>query len=145
MPFAQALSALLDGDLDAMFVTVTDPADIIAQATAAGARMLPIEGPPVKDLRREYPFLQLTLTPGGLYMGHPEPIRTIGVEKVLLCRSGLSERMVYDLTARLFQVLQRVATSLGPGRFTALEYAPATPVPLHAGAARYYRERELSR
>jgi TRAP-type uncharacterized transport system substrate-binding protein len=26
-----------------------------------------------------------------------------------------------------------------------LERAPATPVPLHPGAARYYRQRELSR
>jgi hypothetical protein len=24
-----------------------------------------------------------------------------------------------------------------------MELAPATPIPLHAGAARYYREREL--
>ena len=26
-----------------------------------------------------------------------------------------------------------------------LERAPATPIPLHPGAARYYRQRELSR
>jgi TRAP-type uncharacterized transport system substrate-binding protein len=30
-------------------------------------------------------------------------------------------------------------------RFMDLDQAPATPIPLHEGAARYYRERELMR
>jgi TRAP-type uncharacterized transport system substrate-binding protein len=30
-------------------------------------------------------------------------------------------------------------------RLVDLQQAPATPIPLHPGAARYYRERELAR
>ena len=145
LPFPEAVAALVHGELHAMFVTVTDPADLIREATAKGARLLPIDGAPVKQLRQEYPFLQLTQSQGGLYDGHRESIRTIGVEKVLLCRGDLAEDIVHEMTGRLFEVLPRVSQSLGPGRFTALESAPATPVPLHAGAARYYRERELFR
>jgi TRAP transporter TAXI family solute receptor len=145
LAFPAALAQLASGELDAMFVTVTDPAVLVSEATANGARLLPIEGPAIKRLRQEYPFLQLTGIQGGIYAGHPEPTRTIGVEKVLLCRGDLPEQVVHEFTARLFNVLPRVSASLGPGRFTALEHAPATPVPLHAGAARYYRERELSR
>jgi TRAP transporter TAXI family solute receptor len=145
LPFPTALAQLGTGELDAMFLTVTAPAELVTSAVAAGARLLPIEGPLVRGLRREYPFLQLAQVQGGIYASHPEPTRTIGVEKVLLCRSDLSEDLVHEFTRRLFDVLPRVSASLGAGRFTAVEYSSATPVPLHPGSARYYRERELSR
>ena len=61
----------------------------------------------------------------------------------MMSRADLADSVVYDFTKRLFNVLPQVASSLGRGRFSALEHAPATSVPLHPGAARYYREREL--
>lgn len=143
LPFSVAMTMLVSGQLQAMFVTVSDPADNVAAATSAGARLLPIEGPPVPSLLQEYRFLQLAHIPGGIYAGHHEPIRTIGIRKVLVCRSELSEDVVYEFTKRLFSVLPSVSSSIAGVRFAALEHAPATPVPLHAGAARYYREREL--
>jgi TRAP-type uncharacterized transport system substrate-binding protein len=49
--------------------------------------------------------------------------------------------MVYALTSGLFEMLP----SLPLLRTMDLEQAPAVPIPLHDGAARFYRERELSR
>jgi len=144
LPFRTAVDRLGSGDLHAMFATAADPADFIADATEHGARLLPIHGPEVDQLRQQYRFVQLTQIPGGVYRGHGEATRTIGIEKVLLCRSDLPEAIVYEFTSRLFALLPRVS-ALSRGRFAAQEYAPATPVPLHPGAARYYRERELFR
>jgi TRAP-type uncharacterized transport system substrate-binding protein len=51
---------------------------------------------------------------------------------------------VYELTDALFDVFPDLSSE----RLTLqmdLEQAPATPIPLHEGAARYYRERELTR
>jgi TRAP transporter TAXI family solute receptor len=143
LPFQTAIARLGDGQLQAMFFTVSDPATWIVEATASGARLLPLVGGPVDSLLQKYGFLQLAQIRGGLYPRHPESIRTIGVPKVLLCRRGLSDEAVYQFTRRLFAVLPLIAPSLGGVRFSALEYAPATPVPLHPGAARFYREREL--
>lgn len=146
LPFRTAADRLTrsSGDLQAMFATAADPADFIAGATERGARLVPIHGPEVDQLRQQYRFVQLTQIPGGIYVGHGEATRTIGIEKVLVCRSDLPEAIVYEFTSRLFALLPRVS-ALSRGRFTAQEYAPATPVPLHPGAARYYRERELFR
>jgi TRAP transporter TAXI family solute receptor len=143
LPFPTALARLDAQQLHAMFFTVSDPATLVAAATAGGAQLLPLDGPPVDRLLQQYRFLQLARIPGGIYAGHPDPIRTVGVAKVLLCRRDLSDDEVYDFTRRLFAVLPLIAPSLGETRFSALEHAPATPVPLHAGAARFYREREL--
>jgi len=62
---------------------------------------------------------------------------------VLVCRSGLDEGLVYDLTRRFFEALPSLSSSQDALRFIDLEQAPAMPIPLHEGAARYYREREL--
>ena len=64
---------------------------------------------------------------------------------VVVCREDLDESLVYALTAQLFEAFPRLSGVEANLRFLNLDEAPATPIPLHAGAARYFRERELSR
>ena len=82
--------------------------------------------------------------PADTYPGQHERIHTIGVDTLLVCRSDLSEPLVHDLTKRLFDVLPTIAQRQTSLRLMDIEQAPATPIPLHEGAARYYRERELT-
>jgi len=70
-------------------------------------------------------------------------IHTIGVDSLLICRKDLDESIVYDLTKHFFEALPALSSSLDALRFMDLDESPATPIPLHDGAARYYREREL--
>ena len=144
LPFDTSFERLASGDIDALFATLGDPAPMVQAAAESGARLLPLEGAPIDALRRRFRFLQLTQISRGTYARHDAPVRTIGVEKTLLCRRDLSDEDVYRFTSRLFAALPSLASSLSRIRFTALEHAPATPVPLHPGATRYYRERELS-
>jgi uncharacterized protein len=139
--YVEAGDRLAAGTLDAMFVTGSDPMASVRASTAARARLLPLSGPAIERLRHDYPFYRPTAIPGGTYPGHPDPIQTIGVDNLLVCRKSLEERLVHDLTARFFEVLP----SLSMLTLMDLDQAPATPIPLHDGAARYYRERELSR
>jgi hypothetical protein len=139
--YNEAVARLKAGTIDALFVTGRDPIAAVRDAVGAGARLLPLAGPAIERLRHEYPFYRQTLIPGGTYPGHPDPLDTIGVDNLLVCRRGLDEALVHDLTARFFAVLP----SLPMLSFMDLDQAPATPIPLHEGAGRYYRERELSR
>ena len=139
--YVDAGSRLAVGTLDAMFVTGGDPVESVLTSTEAGARLLPLAGPAMERLRHDYPFFRLAVIPGGTYRGHPDPIHTIGVDKLLLCRRSLDESLVHDLTARFFEILP----SLSMLSSMDLDQAPAAPIPLHDGAARYYREQELSR
>jgi TRAP-type uncharacterized transport system substrate-binding protein len=81
------------------------------------------------------------LIAGGAYRTQPLPVRTIGVHSLLLCRVNLDEGLVYRLTKALFQSLAAQSNELLWS--VDLDRAAATPIPLHPGAARYYREREL--
>jgi hypothetical protein len=139
--YNEAAARLAAGTIDALFVTGTDPVDAVATSTTGGARILPLRGPAIDKLRHDYPFFRPTLIPGGTYPGHPESVHTIGVDNLLVCRGGLDEASAHDLTKAFFAALPLLPMS----SLTDLEQAPATPIPLHQGAARYYRERELSR
>ena len=69
------------------------------------------------------------------------PGLTIGLDGLLVCRSGLDTDMVYGVTKAFFQALPELsAFDAPPLRQMNPEDASATPIPLHEGAARYYRE-----
>jgi TRAP transporter TAXI family solute receptor len=141
LKYNEAAARLAAGTIDALFVTGSDPVDSVRASAQAGARILPLSGPAIERLRHDYPFFRPTIIHGGTYPGHSAPIRTIGVDNLLLCRRGLDEATVHDLTRQFFAQLPSMPILGGMD----LEQAPATPIPLHDGAARYYRERELAR
>lgn len=141
-----AAAKLISGDLDAMLYPRTYQDEWVTAMTAVlktGGRLLPIEGKPIERLLRDRPFLQLARIPAGIYPEMDYSVRTIGVAAVLLCRSDLDEGLVYKLTRHLFEMLPNATASLAALRFMELDHAPATPIPLHDGAARYYHERQL--
>jgi TRAP transporter TAXI family solute receptor len=145
LSFDEAARRLVDGSLDAMFDSAIYPAESVEMATQAGARVLPLVGPPIERLRREYPFFRVAAIPRATYPGVPGAVRTIGVDSLLICSRDLDESLVHDLTKAFFEALPSLSSSVDALRFMDLEQSPATPIPLHPGAARFYRERELQR
>ena len=138
IPNTDIVSRLGAGDLDAAFSGFTTPSATVTAAMRKGARLIPIDDPRMEEMRTRYPYLKRTLIPRGTYPNQPEPVRTLGVDTLLVCRAELDDATVYALLDAYFAT--RPATT--PPN---LERAPATPIPLHPGAARYYRQRELSR
>ena len=145
LPFITASDALSAGELEAAFVVAADPVDAVQRATNAGARLIEIGGDQVRRLRVEYPFLRPGFIPGGTYKREPRSIQTMLVDVLLLTRVDLDEELVRRLTSVLFDVLPQLSASHDFLRMMDVRRAPATPIPLHPGAALYYREQELSR
>ena len=142
--YEQAATQLIDGSLDAMFVLGNFPSEPVMRAAKAGARLVPIVGPETDQLRAEYQFFVPALIPEQGYPGVDKTIRTVGVASVLLCRADLDERLVHDITAMIFNAQGNRASLAQTRHWSDVRQAAATPIPLHPGAARYYRERELS-
>lgn len=136
-----AVHRLAAGTLDACFLMGYSP--LLDTALASGAHVVPLDGPSIDQLRREFPFLRPTYITMGEYAA--APVRTIGVDRVLIARSDFDEQLVYQFTSLFFDGLRDLAAVMGSLGSTDVELAPATPIPLHEGAARYYRTRELSR
>jgi TRAP transporter TAXI family solute receptor len=145
LPFITASEALSTGQLDAAFVVAADPVDAVQRAMNAGARLLEIGDTQVRRLRVEYPFLRPGIIPAGTYQKEPRAIQTMLIDVLLLTRVDLDDGLVRRLTSVLFDVLPQLSSTHDFLRMMDVRRAPATPIPLHAGAALYYREQELSR
>jgi len=90
-------------------------------------------------------FLKSTVIPRQTYPGQDEDVLTVGEEILLLCRDDLPDGLVYDLTKVLFDSIPDLIRAHPAAAGINAERGPTTSVPLHPGAARYYRERELPR
>ena len=145
-PTDKIVAKLGMGEIDAVF-----SANPVMLATARALsrtvplRLLPIDRTVINRLRGSYPFLKPVTVAADQLPGQSRPIETMGSEWLLVCRSDLSEDLVYQLTREFFAQLPALARDHGEAALIDPEQAPATPIPLHAGAARYYREREVLR
>jgi TRAP transporter TAXI family solute receptor len=140
-----AAAGLRAGTLDAAFFPgYVYPDDVVLQAIKAGAYLLPIEGTIVDALQRDNPFIRTVTIPRNIYPGQDRLIPTIGIELVVICAADLDEQLVYEVTRQLFEVYPSLSRLEATLRFLNLNNAPATPIPLHPGASRYYRELQLS-
>lgn len=143
---ADASAGLQDGTFDAVFMPgYVYPDDAVYSAIRHGAYLIPVDGPAVERVRRDNPFVRVVTIPRNIYPGQDRLIPTIGFELVVICRAGLDEQVVYDATKQLFQVYPRLSAVEASLRFLDFDNAPATPVPLHPGAERYFQELQLSR
>jgi TRAP transporter TAXI family solute receptor len=140
MPYDEAVDKLLTGDVDAAIITGRLPQERVARALRSGARLMEINGPEVNRLRVHYPLLRRTLLPRFTYPSQDVPLHTLGVDLMLTCRADLDDEVVRRLTRSLFEDSPHALTTR-----TDPQRAPATIVPLHPGAAQYYRQREIER
>lgn len=68
------------------------------------------------------------------------PVPTVGTPSYLMCRRDLPEDAAYTVTDTLFRARDRLQAPSAPGGRLDKRYAIGTGiVPLHPGAARYYR------
>lgn len=144
LPFSDVAARLRERTLDAGFIAASYPADAITAATSVpDVHLIPIEAAAVRRIRAEYPFLKPAVIPRGTYAGQGVDIETVGVDNVLVCREDLPEDVVYRLTKAFFAALPELSRVHAAAMLIDPDQAPATPIPLHPGAARFYREREI--
>ncbi len=89
----------------------------------------------------QYPFFAKDTLPAKTYRGQDEPVETVAVQAILAARSELSEEVVYTITKALFENLELLGNSHHKGKSVSLEHAlDGISVPVHPGAAKYYKE-----
>jgi len=145
LSFEDSVDALMRGRVDAAFVVSSDPVESIRLATDAGARLVDISGDTVDQLLTDYPFFRRSMIPSLTYPRQTNPVLTVAVDTLLVCRRQLDDEIVRSVTGAFFRILPDLAAEFDALQSVDLDRAPAAPVPLHPGAALFYRESELAR
>lgn len=135
-------AGLREATLDAAIFVGSSDAAITRLNKGTAIRFLGVDRTTINELRGHYPFM--TPTTMGDPGGSAAALQTVGVDNVLVCRGDLTEDLVYHLTKELFAESDRILKQNPTAPpWIDIERAPATPIPLHPGAARYYRERQI--
>jgi hypothetical protein len=89
------------------------------------------------------PFVSVMI-PANTYTGQDKDVPTAAVINYLVTSSAVTDDLAYQMTKLIFESLPELANSHAAGNEIKLETAATgSPVPLHPGAIRYYREKGL--
>lgn len=144
----QAAEQMKDGSLDAFFFTGGFPAAAISElaSTGSGIAILPISGPEVEKLQKEFPFFATDEIPAGTYKD-VGATKTIAVGAHWLTSAKISDDTVYAVTKGVWSDKARAGLDAGHAKGKAIRKETALSgllgVPLHPGAERFYREAGL--
>ncbi len=106
-------------------------------------RVLPIDRTRLGAIQDRHHFLKLTTIPAGTYPNQTADVQTVGMDVLLLCRQELPDSLVYELTRALFASVPALEQAHEAAHAINPERGPTASIPLHPGAARYYRAREI--
>ena len=139
----QAAELLKKGRIDAFFVTAAGRSDVVSELAASmEIEIVPLTDQQAQTLIGRLPFLAVVRIPAGTYKGIGET-STLGVPAQWIVSEKVPEEVVYGITRALWHATtRRLLDSRTPeGKQIKPEAAlDGLGVPLHPGAARYYRE-----
>ncbi len=143
---AEQAQALADNQIDAIVFTVGHPSGSIQEATAtADAHLVPVTGPEIDTLVKEFPYYTKAVIPGGLYRGTERDVETFGVRATVVTSAKVPDDVVYQVVKAVFENFDEFK-KLHPA-FANLKKAEmvtlALSAPLHPGALKYYKEAGL--
>ncbi len=145
MGYGPSANALQDGNIVGMNVPAGPPVTAITRAFALlGEEMTILDFSPdqISAINHEFPLWRSYELPPGTYPMQEQTITTAASPNVLVVREDVSEQIVYDLTRLLWENLATLQEIHSATKTMSIEEAlDGIPVPLHAGALRYYRER----
>lgn len=143
-----AADNLRQGAIDAFFEVGGVPVNAVDDlARRMPTTLVPIEGAPREEIVSFYPFLSEAAIQAGDYP-RVAYTPTVAIGTQLLVAAETDPELVYEITRALWHERTRALLEGGhpQARAITLEHAQdGLAIPLHPGAARYYRERGLLR
>jgi TRAP transporter TAXI family solute receptor len=143
MKSSETSAAVCDGKLDAYFWLVGHPSALTQESIASCAsHLVHADTPEIAKLVADRPYYRTATIPAGMY-NNKEDIKTFGVGATFVTSADVPEKVVYTVVKAVFENLDQFK-KLHPA-FKNLKaeemIKDSLSAPLHAGAAKYYKEK----
>jgi TRAP transporter TAXI family solute receptor len=143
----QAGDKLRDGGLDAFFFVGGYPTSAISELATAGGGidLVPVTGPEVDKMLKQYGFFAPDTIPANTYKGVGE-VKTIAVGAQWVTSAKQPEALIYEITKAMWNDNSRKLLDAGHAKGKAITKASATAgagIPFHPGAEKFYKEAGL--
>ena len=141
--YAESVELIKNRQLDATLLSSgLGVAAVRDLATAVKIVVIPIPADVVTKIGDA--AYQTGVIPANTYNGQTADVPTVAVPNYLVTHAGVSEDTVYKMTKSMFENLDAMVAAHAAAKAIRKESAAAgSPVPLHPGAEKYYREAGL--
>ncbi|MEH6652098.1 MAG: TAXI family TRAP transporter solute-binding subunit [Motiliproteus sp.] len=131
-----------DGQVDGFIQTTTVPAGVIMDIAASRpVKLLPIPEAQVAKMKQWNAGFYDYVIPAGSYPFQKEDVHTAAFGTHVMAGCDLSEETVYGITKVLAEKMGQISVAISALKgIGAKDMAQDIGVPLHPGAARYYKE-----
>lgn len=141
--YNDAIAHLLDGSIDAMFITAGSPVQIYADH-ADSIRLLSLSQQEMDRICNTFDGYVKTSIPANTYEGIGK-VNTLGVKAVLLVADEAPEDAVYQMCSVLFTNIDTFEQKLGLHQdITPQSASEGITIPFHPGAQKWYQENGIS-
>ena len=142
LPFAESVDLMKNRQLDATLQSAgLGVASLKDLSVSADINVVAVPREVVEKIGP--PFVPVVI-PAGTYAGQDKDVSTAAVVNYLVTSSAVSDDIAYQMTRLIYESLGELANAHVSGKEIKLETAAeGSPVPLHPGAIRYYREKGL--
>lgn len=142
---SESVAALKDGVVDAAFFNFAYPASAIMDlASTRDLVLVPMEKDMLKKIVAKYPFYVPVTIPKGTYPKVDGDVLCLGDSNVMAASEKMSDEVAYEVVKGIFSNVTQGKYALVNVHPAAKQLTPAnavnTSIPLHPGAARYFRE-----
>ncbi len=142
----KAIEIFKEGKLDAIIYGVGDPSGLTEEAiNSRKAKFIPIDGPEVDELIKQFPYYEKTMIDLGWYpkANNRSDVPSFGYKTIFFTKASASDDVVYQITKEVFENLDNFK-KLHPS-FKELTKLGMVNIldrlaPIHPGALRYYKE-----
>lgn len=142
LSFAENATQLKDGIIEVGIWDVAPPtSSIIDLATTHELRFIPFTKEEIKKVSDTYPFYTEWVLKKNTYKGQTEDIPSITVWNSVVCHKDTPEDLVYKVTKAIFENKKMLTNTHKIAEFTTPETsAKYSPIPIHPGAMKYFKE-----
>lgn len=140
---AEASDLMRNKQIDGAWIMAGLPnAGVSEMCATANGSLVNIDDATFEALSKEYPWYAKFQIPAGIYPGQDKAVQTTAVKMILITDASLPEDVVYDLTKCFWENQDIVKNSHAVMKEITLEGAVTdlAGIPLHPGAAKYYKE-----
>ena len=142
LPFAESVDLMKNRQLNATLQSAG--LGVASLKDLSTSTEISVVSVPKEVVEKIGPPFKPVIIPANTYAGQDKDVPTAAVINYLVTSSAVSDDLAYQMTKLVYESLPELANAHAAGKEIKLENAASgSPVPLHPGAIRYYKEKGL--
>ena len=138
--FREMVDRMKDGHLNALMYNDLMGAPLFSDLVSSrDVKLLSLSRDVIGRLHSEFGYTPGVI-PGGTYRGQIEDVHTVKRQTIFLCHKDMPEVVIHQMAKLIFLNREDLQSAIRAFNIRAEQVAENSPIPMHPGAERFYRE-----